>query len=165
MRREETDDDHGERHAERIIGEMLKALGLEEAELLSARKGDWRKRLIGQRVRQETSVSLRWLAARLRMGSEGHISRITGDLADLADHPGRRSLERVLQRNARKDCTLLLLASDHGVSEAIYLRDPDGNGVELYWDRPSEEWPRTAKGELAMGTAPLDLNEVLKERN
>ena len=58
---------------------MLKALGLEEAELLRARKGDWRKRLIGQRVRQETSVSLRWLAARLRMGSEGHVSRITGD--------------------------------------------------------------------------------------
>jgi catechol 2,3-dioxygenase len=51
-------------------------------------------------------------------------------------------------------------ASDHGVSEAIYLRDPDGNGVELYWDRPREEWPRTASGELAMVTQPLDLAEL-----
>ena len=69
---------------------------------MRARRGDWRKRLIGQRVRQETSVSLRWLGARLRMGSEGHISWITGDLADLGDHPGRRSSERALQRHARK---------------------------------------------------------------
>jgi REP element-mobilizing transposase RayT len=102
VRREETDDNHGERQAERIIREMLEAFGLEEAQLLGARKGDWRKRVIGQRVRQETSVSLRWLGARLKMGSEGHVSRITGNLADLADHPGRRSFERALQRNARK---------------------------------------------------------------
>ena len=54
-------------------------------------------------------------------------------------------------------------ASEHGVSEAIYLRDPDGNGVELYWDRPQEEWPRTPRGDLAMGTAPLDLDELLRE--
>ena len=48
-------------------------------------------------------------------------------------------------------------AADHGVSEALYLRDPDHNGVELYWDRPREEWPRTANGELAMYTHRLDL--------
>lgn len=54
-------------------------------------------------------------------------------------------------------------ASDHGVSEALYLRDPDGNGVELYWDRPQEQWPRTADGELAMITEPLDLDALLKE--
>jgi len=48
-------------------------------------------------------------------------------------------------------------AADHGVSEALYLRDPDGNGVELYWDRPRDEWPRTANGELAMYTHRLDL--------
>ena len=48
-------------------------------------------------------------------------------------------------------------AADHGVSEALYLRDPDGNGVELYWDRPREEWPRGTDGELAMVTRPLDL--------
>ena len=52
-------------------------------------------------------------------------------------------------------------AADHGVSEALYLRDPDGNGVELYWDRPQEQWPRTADGELAMYTRGLDLEGLL----
>lgn len=52
-------------------------------------------------------------------------------------------------------------ASDHGVSEALYLRDPDGNGVELYWDRPKEQWPRKKDGELAMVTWPLDLQGLL----
>jgi catechol 2,3-dioxygenase len=52
-------------------------------------------------------------------------------------------------------------AADHGVSEALYLHDPDGNGVELYWDRPKEEWPRTAEGEIAMGTRALDLAALL----
>jgi catechol 2,3-dioxygenase len=54
-------------------------------------------------------------------------------------------------------------ASDHGVSEAIYLRDPDGNGVELYRDRPREEWPRTPDGELTMFTLPLDVRALLAE--
>jgi catechol 2,3-dioxygenase len=54
-------------------------------------------------------------------------------------------------------------ASDHGVSEAIYLRDPDNNGVELYWDRPESEWPRSAKGELAMFTHALNLDGLLQE--
>ena len=54
-------------------------------------------------------------------------------------------------------------ASDHGVSEALYLRDPDGNGVELYWDRPQEKWPRTTDGNLAMFTHPLDLDALRKE--
>src|ERR1700687_602862 len=49
-------------------------------------------------------------------------------------------------------------ASDHGVSEALYLRDPDGNGVELYWDRPREEWPYSPEGSLRMLTRPLDLD-------
>ncbi len=48
-------------------------------------------------------------------------------------------------------------ASDHGVSQALYLRDPDGNGIELYWDRPRDEWPRTSDGSLRMVTDPLDL--------
>jgi catechol 2,3-dioxygenase len=52
-------------------------------------------------------------------------------------------------------------AADHGVSEALYLRDPDGNGVELYWDRPKADWPRTADGELKMITARLDLAGLL----
>lgn len=54
-------------------------------------------------------------------------------------------------------------AADHGVSEALYLRDPDNNGVELYWDRPPAEWPRTASGELAMFTRSLDVNALLRE--
>ena len=54
-------------------------------------------------------------------------------------------------------------ASDHGVSEALYLRDPDGNGVELYWDRPREQWSRTADGQLNMVTNPLELETLLKE--
>jgi catechol 2,3-dioxygenase len=54
-------------------------------------------------------------------------------------------------------------ASDHGVSEALYLRDPDQNGVELYWDRPREMWPVTADGTLAMGTRRLDLDNLLAE--
>ena len=54
-------------------------------------------------------------------------------------------------------------ASDHGVSEAVYLRDPDRNGVELYWDRPRESWPREPDGSLAMITAPLDLHALLRE--
>jgi catechol 2,3-dioxygenase len=54
-------------------------------------------------------------------------------------------------------------AADHGVSEALYLRDPDGNGVELYWDRPQKHWPRDAKGELAMYTRALDLQQLLDE--
>jgi catechol 2,3-dioxygenase len=54
-------------------------------------------------------------------------------------------------------------ASDHGVSEALYLRDPDGNGVELYWDRPKEQWPTDADGNLAMHTRALDLQSLLAE--
>jgi catechol 2,3-dioxygenase len=55
-------------------------------------------------------------------------------------------------------------ATDHGVSEAVYLRDPDGNGIELYRDRPSEEWPRAADGaSLAMISAPLDLEALMAE--
>jgi catechol 2,3-dioxygenase len=54
-------------------------------------------------------------------------------------------------------------ASDHGVSEALYLRDPDGNGVELYWDRPRAEWPRDATGQLAMYSKHLDLPGLLAE--
>jgi len=54
-------------------------------------------------------------------------------------------------------------AADHGVSESIYLRDPEGNGVELYWDRPKEQWPRTPDGQLAMFTHRLDLRDLFNE--
>jgi catechol 2,3-dioxygenase len=51
--------------------------------------------------------------------------------------------------------------SDHGANEAVYLTDPDGNGLELYWDRPRAEWPRTPGGELALVNLPLDLDALL----
>lgn len=102
IRREESDDDHGARQAERIIKEMVDVMDATEAEILFGRKGDWRKRLIAHRVRQETSVSLGWLARRLEMGSEGHLSRIARSVDDLASHAGRRRVEKALQRNARK---------------------------------------------------------------
>lgn len=54
-------------------------------------------------------------------------------------------------------------ASDHGVSEALYLRDPDQNGVELYWDRPKEQWPQKPDGSLKMFTHPLDLHDLLAQ--
>ena len=54
-------------------------------------------------------------------------------------------------------------ASDHGASEALYLRDPDGNGLELYWDRPTDEWPRNADGKVEMFTGPLDLHGLMAE--
>jgi catechol 2,3-dioxygenase len=76
-------------------------------------------------------------------------------------YPTRKLLADALQRVLRAGIELEG-AADHGVSEAIYLRDPDGNGVELYRDRPREEWPRKADGGLAMFTRPLDLDGLLK---
>ena len=71
-------------------------------------------------------------------------------------YPDRRTLADALRRVLDAGIPLDG-ASDHGVSEAIYLRDPDGNGVELYRDRPREEWPRDGDGDLAMSERPLDL--------
>lgn len=86
-------------------------------------------------------------------GSTGlfHTAILYPTRADLAD-----ALRRLVAAGVALDG-----ASDHGVSEALYLRDPDQNGVELYWDRPESSWPRTASGELAMITAPLDLESLL----
>ena len=77
-------------------------------------------------------------------------------------YPTRRALADALRRVIEAGLPLDG-ASDHGVSEALYLRDPDDNGVELYWDRSQEMWPRTPQGELAMFTRRLDLNGLLKE--
>lgn len=74
----------------------------------------------------------------------------------------RSALAQVLHRVLRAGIPLEG-AADHGVSEAIYLRDPDDNGVELYWDRPREAWPRTPDGALAMYTRRLDLAALLNE--
>lgn len=77
-------------------------------------------------------------------------------------YPDRKSLAQVLQRVLDAGIEIDG-AADHGVSEAIYLRDPDQNGVELYRDRPEAEWPRDAEGTLAMVNAPFDLRKLLKE--
>lgn len=77
-------------------------------------------------------------------------------------YPDRASLADALRRILRAGIALDG-AADHGVSEALYLRDPDGNGVELYRDRPQAEWPRDAKGELRMGNARFDLQALLDE--
>ena len=71
-------------------------------------------------------------------------------------YPTRSSLAEALARLAEHRIALDG-ASDHGVSEALYLRDPDGNGVELYWDRPRDQWPRGADGQISITTEPLDL--------
>ena len=77
-------------------------------------------------------------------------------------YPTRRALADALQRLL--DAGIRLDgASDHGVSESLYLRDPDENGIELYWDRPKEAWPRSPQGEIEMYTRRLDLNGLLKE--
>lgn len=75
-------------------------------------------------------------------------------------YPTRKSLADALRRLMAAGVPLDG-ASDHGVSEALYLHDPDGNGLELYWDRPREQWPRTTEGELAMVTEWLDLKDLL----
>src|SRR5215469_18165600 len=82
-----------------------------------------------------------------------HVAILYPARALLAD-----ALRRVLAAGIELDG-----ASDHGVSEALYLRDPDNNGVELYWDRPREQWPRTADGGLTMFTHRLDLDNLLAE--
>jgi catechol 2,3-dioxygenase len=87
-------------------------------------------------------------------GSTGlyHTAIVYPRRADLAS-----AVHRVLEAGIQ-----LAGAADHGVSESVYLRDPDQNGVELYWDKPQTMWPRTAEGKLAMYTRPLDLDEILK---
>ncbi|MHC9236251.1 VOC family protein [Pseudooceanicola sp. 502str34] len=77
-------------------------------------------------------------------------------------YPTRRDLANVLKQLRAKGVALDG-ASDHGVSEALYLRDPDGNGVELYWDRPQADWPRDEAGDLVMFTRRLDLDALLAE--
>jgi catechol 2,3-dioxygenase len=77
-------------------------------------------------------------------------------------YPTRKDLAIIFDR-LRKAHYPLTGASDHGVSEALYLDDPDGNGVELYWDRPKELWPKKDDGSLEMFTRPLNIGDLLKE--
>jgi catechol 2,3-dioxygenase len=84
-----------------------------------------------------------------------HIAILYPTRAALAD-----ALRRLVEAGVPLDG-----ASDHGASEALYLRDPDGNGLELYRDRDPSQWPRTAEGQLAMETRPLDLEKLLSVEN
>jgi catechol 2,3-dioxygenase len=77
-------------------------------------------------------------------------------------YPTRAALADALRRLGQAGIRLDG-ASDHGVSEALYLQDPDSNGVELYWDRPREDWPRAPDGGIGMFTGPLDLESLLAE--
>jgi catechol 2,3-dioxygenase len=79
-------------------------------------------------------------------------------------YPSRAALATALRRLMVANIPLDG-ASDHGVSEALYLRDPDQNGIELYWDRPREMWPLASDGSLAMTTKPLDLQSLLNEQS
>jgi catechol 2,3-dioxygenase len=76
--------------------------------------------------------------------------------------PTRKDLAFMLKRLLEADYPLTGM-TDHGVSEALYLNDPDGNGVELYWDRPMEQWPRDKNGELQMVSDALDIKNLLAE--
>lgn len=88
-------------------------------------------------------------------GSTGlyHTAILYPTRADLAN-----ALKKLVTANVQLDG-----ASDHGVSEALYLRDPDQNGVELYWDKPESQWPRDKDGNLSMVTARLDLNDLIQQ--
>lgn len=77
-------------------------------------------------------------------------------------YPSRVELAKAVRRVLEAGVSLTG-ASDHGVSEAIYLNDPDGNGIELYRDRPTEEWPKTNSGDFTMFSKPLNLTELLIE--
>lgn len=77
-------------------------------------------------------------------------------------YPTRAELSDALKRLLRAGIALDG-ASDHGVSEALYLHDPDQNGVELYWDRPRDQWPHSPDGKVTLFTRPLDLNSLLDE--
>lgn len=76
-------------------------------------------------------------------------------------YPTRRDLAAAYKRLSDAGVALTG-AADHGVSEALYLNDPDHNGLELYWDRPRDQWPRSG-GQVAMYTRPLDLNDLVRE--
>jgi catechol 2,3-dioxygenase len=89
--------------------------------------------------------------------------RTTGLYHVAIRYPNQKALAAALQRLVQARIPLSG-ASDHGVSVALYLRDPDDNGIELYYDRPREEWPRSPDGEgVAMMSAPVDLNALLAE--
>lgn len=129
--------------------------------------------VLGFRVRQRWGTSAAFIAAgdyHHHIGLNTWESRggsppapgTTGLFHCAIRYPDRASLADALRRLMAAGIALDG-AADHGVSEALYLRDPDDNGVELYRDRPMEEWPADTEGNPAMGTEPLDLDDLLAE--
>jgi len=129
--------------------------------------------VLGFQVRQRWSTSAAFIAAgdyHHHIGLNTWESRggpppapgTTGLFHAAIRYPDRACLADALRRLVAAGIQLDG-AADHGVSEALYLRDPDGNGVELYRDRPMAEWPQDAHGDLAMVTDPLDLDALLEE--
>ncbi|MGN8225952.1 VOC family protein [Gracilimonas sp. BCB1] len=96
------------------------------------------------------------------LGAPPAPERSTGLFHTAILYPARKDLAEILQRLIDADYPLSG-ASDHGVSEALYLDDPDQNGVELYWDRPENEWPENEDGSLNMFTKALNLQDLLNE--
>jgi catechol 2,3-dioxygenase len=96
------------------------------------------------------------------LGGDAPAPGTTGLYHTAVLYPDRATLADALRRLIAAEIDIEG-AADHGVSESLYLRDPDGNGVELYCDRPKEAWPRKPDGSLAMYTRPLDLEKLLEE--
>ena len=134
---------------------------------------DFYHRLLGFEITQKMGDSAAFLSAG---GYHHHIGLNTWHSQGAPEPPknavglyhtaivyeNRKELAEILQRLIKAEYPLTG-AADHGVSEAIYLNDPDGNGVELYFDRPRGEWPKDHKGELAMYTRALDIENLLGE--
>ena len=138
---------------ERALGFCRDVLGFEVTQRYGAGSVSFRGRLSSSYRIEQLGERGRFAAAARHEGLY-HVAILYPTRVLLAD-----ALRRVLAAGIDLEA-----ASDHGVSEAIYLRDPDGNGVELYWDRPPEQWPRTPEGKLAMFTHALDLDALLEEK-
>jgi len=97
------------------------------------------------------------------LGSEPAPEKYPGLFHTAILYPERKDLAAILQRLMEENYQHITGASDHGVSEAVYLNDPDMNGVELYWDRPKDLWPTDNDGNLTMFTKRLNINDLLNE--
>lgn len=129
--------------------------------------------LLGFKIMEEVGVQAAFISAGgyhhhialntwFSKGSEPAPRNMPGLFHTAIVYPERRELARILER-INQSAYSLSGAADHGVSEALYLDDPDGNGVELYWDKPREFWPLKEDGSLGMYTRRLDLEDLLAE--
>lgn len=134
---------------------------------------DFYERVVGLTVQQrDVTPALPGIDEQAILGTDKQALLVLEQAAESSSHPDSAGLFhnafRVPSREALGDATQRLIdagqlrgASDHRVSEALYLDDPEGNGIEIYRDRPREDWPRTADGEVQMTTDPLDIDDVV----